>query len=264
MTPSNHWSHYHEKWSRLEPPLRPHPDCVLRAVALLSERDGPVLVLGVTPELTGAFPEVTAVDKSEGMIRGLWSGDGEGRRAVCANWLSLPFGEGEYGAAVGDGSLNALVHPDGYRDLYSELARVLRPRSRVVFRVFRRPDPCESLDAVLDAARAGRIETFHAFKWRFAMALAAASRSASIAVRSIRDRFCEHVPDRDALASSTGWSREIVDTIDVYAGSSEIYSFPSAEELLLSAPPPFERAHFVEVGSYPLADRCPLFVMNRG
>jgi SAM-dependent methyltransferase len=259
---STHWSEYHAKWSRLGPPLRPHANVVAGMQRVLARHSGPTLLLGVTPELADVGASVTAVDRNPGMIRGIWPGDSATRRALTADWLDLPLEPNSFVAAVGDGSLNALTHPDGYQRLHAELARVLKPGARLVLRVFRRPDDCEALTDVCADARAGRIASFHAFKWRFAMALTAKGMSSNIAVKAIHRAFVAEFPDRTELARSTGWDPSDIETIDVYRESDEIYSFPTGSELL-SVPAPFIDAHFEDAGSYELAERCPLLVVDR-
>jgi hypothetical protein len=70
-------------------------------------------------------------------------------------------------------------------------------------------------------------------------------------------------PDRDALSAATGWSREDIDTIDVYANSPDVYSFPTFAQLRETIPDVFGNVRLQACGLYPLAERCPLLVLER-
>jgi SAM-dependent methyltransferase len=259
----NHWLDYHTRWARLRPPLRPDADVVAAVARAFSAHRGDTLLLGVTPELADVAPDVTAVDRSESMIASVWPGDTPRRRAVKADWLALPFEPARFDAAVGDGSLNAVESPHGHATLLGEVARVLRPGGRAVIRVFRRPDPCECVADVIADALGARIATFHGFKWRLAMALAAERLRANLPVIDILAAFERAVPDRDVLAHRAGFAAADIETIDVYRGSREVYSFPSEEELLRVVPPGLVGAELVGAGAYELAERCPLLVLDR-
>jgi hypothetical protein len=49
----------------------------------------------------------------------------------------------------------------------------------------------------------------------------------------------------------------------MYAGSDANYSFASRRQFLEIVPAEFTNARFVDVGSYELAERCPLLVLER-
>lgn len=258
----SHWAAHSARWSLLGSPLRPPPEAVDAVTAALVGHRGPTLLLGVTPELAAVADELTAVERSRTMIEAVWSGDRGQRRAVLGDWLELTAVGGRYVAAVGDGSLNVLPAGD-HRTVFGQLGAVLEPGARIALRTFVGPDEPDSLDDLRDAALAGRAGGFNAFKLRVAMAVAARQeRGVDVAVTEILAAFEAHFPDRDAVVTVTGWDRAVVDTIDGYRESSEVYSFPTAQRLLDAVPPPFVGARFLPSGNYELAERCPVLVAD--
>jgi SAM-dependent methyltransferase len=256
----SHWASFHRRWAHYTPPLRPDADVAAAVRQAIAGHDAQVLLLGVTPEFADAGADVTALDSSELMIGSVWPGDSPHRRAIKGDWLAMSFAAGSFTAAIGDGCLSALAYPDGHRRLYEELERVLRPGGYVVLRLFKMPDRPETVATVLAAARAGEIQKFHAFKWRLAMAMAAASADPNLAVQAILSRFEQEFPDRQNLAALTGWPIEQIDTIDTYRGSQEAYSFATFEQLCRAVPAGFTKPRLVAAGSYELAERCPLLI----
>ena len=95
------------------------------------------------------------------------------------------------------------------------------------------------------------------------MAMSHERAEPNVPVREIRDVFERWFPDRAALAAERAWPRDEIDTIDMYAGSDANYSFASRRQFLEIVPPEFTNARFVDVGSYELAERCPLLVLDR-
>ncbi|MEA2781786.1 MAG: hypothetical protein QOK29_3330 [Rhodospirillaceae bacterium] len=259
---NSHWAEYHHRWSRLTPPLRPNNEVVERIRQILAGHADRVLLLGVTPELVDIGTELVGVDHSEMMIANIWPGDNGRRHAVKGDWLALDFPRDRFSAAMGDGSLNTLTYPAGHRELYGQLLKVVRPGGKFVIRVFMSPDHPEAIAAVCDAAMAGRIRSFHAFKWRLAMAIVAKAADPNIGVQTIRDVFNAAFPDRARLIEAAGWSAEDVDTIDVYQGSSEVYSFPTYDQLRAAVPQSVANLQLVPAGTYELAERCPLVAMD--
>jgi SAM-dependent methyltransferase len=259
----SHWNEYHRRWSRLSAPLRPDADIVRGFENILAGRDGRVLLLGVTPELAHIGKRLSAIDRSAAMIAHIWPGDTERARAQEADWLAPPFADGSFTAIVGDGSLSAVNWPVDYRALFSQAARLLEPGGVAALRLFETPEECETREALKADTLAGRCRSFHAFKWRLAMAAVAQTGDPNIAVAAIRCAFDAMFPDRDALSAATGWSRDDIDTIDVYANSPDVYSFPSFAQLRRTIPDSFAHIRRVGCGSYPLAERCPILAMVR-
>lgn len=260
--PTNHWLSFHERWARLRAPLRPNAEIVAAFKAALGDATGRVLLLGVTPELADLADELVAVDRSQPMIDHVWPGDTARRTSRRGDWLALDFEAGTFDAAIGDGSLNALPFPDGAARLFEQLRIILRPGGRFVCRVFAAPEEAEPIAGLPDAAGRGEIGNFHALKWRIAMALVRKNGAPNLAVQAIRDAFIRWFPDRAALARTTGWTREDIDTIDVYDGSAEVYCFPTRRELLAIVPDGFASVRLIEAGGYPLAERCPLLLLE--
>jgi hypothetical protein len=54
-----------------------------------------------------------------------------------------------------------------------------------------------------------------------------------------------------------------IDTIDVYRGSPEAYSFVTFEQIRQTMPASFTNPRLIATGSYELAERCPLLVLDR-
>src|SRR5262249_31292173 len=153
-----------------------------------------------------------------------------------------PFGAAQFSAAIGDGSFNALSYPGDHRRTYDQLSKVIRPGGMLAFRLFKTPDRGEPIAQVHASARSRKIASFHAYKWRLAMALVAASGDPNICVETIRDAFIQEFPDRPSLSALTGWPIADIDTIDGYKDCAEIYSFPTFEQLRLEIPETFVNA----------------------
>lgn len=261
---ASHWEDFHRRWGRIKAPLRPNAEIVAAFAAAINGHAGRVLLLGVTQELADLGRELIAVDRSAGMIENVWPGDSARRRAQQGDWLDLRFPRGHFSAVIGDGSLSTLPYPAGHRAFYAQLEHILQPGGRFVARTFATPEEGDTVDAVVDRVQAGRIANFHAFKWHLAMAIVSGSGEANVAVTTIRDVFNTNFPNRKALATTTGWSVDDIDTIDVYAGSPDVYSFATLSQLRAAIPQSFKRVYLEAVGTYPLADRCPFLIAELG
>jgi SAM-dependent methyltransferase len=263
LSDPNHWHKFHLVWHRMKPPLRPDAAVVAALRPCIAGRAERVLLLGVTQELADLSDDLTAVDRNQNMIDHIWPGDSATRRALCGDWLNMNFADARFSAVIGDGSLNNMQYPDGHHKLYKQLARVLRPGGRFASRVFATPDPAQSVREVCQDALRGRAGTFHGFKWRLAMSLVAEAGDPNLAVPRILEAFNAHIPDRERLMAATGWPAEDFATIDLYAGSTLFYTFPTRRQLAAVIPSEFGEVSWQEVGDYPLADCCPLLVMEK-
>jgi hypothetical protein len=259
----SHWADHTAGWARLRPPLRPNDEIVDAMAALLVDHRGPTLLLGVTPELASIGPDVTAVERNPGVIANVWPGDTEARRAIAGDWMDVTRDGRTFTAAVGDGSINSVRYAETARRLLRTVAGVLEPGGRIVCRTFVTPEPGETVATVVERARAGGSPNFHAFKWELTMAIVAEDGNADIRVQRILDVFDASFPDRASAVVEADWDPADMATIDIYDGSDEVYSFPTATELLAVVPDELSDVRLVPAGTYELADRCPLFVADR-
>lgn len=268
MHGSDHWERHAIDWRHFGSPLRPSPeDVVWMERALLSATPAPkALMLGVTPELAAMrWPigtRLMAVDRCPAMIRHVWPRDHvpPGAVALRGAWNLLPLVDGVLDVVVGDGIDTLIAFPHEADALFAEVRRVLRPDGLFLLRAFVRPLQGESLDAVHDDLAAGRIGSFHAYKWRLAMALHGALAEGVLPAEIWR-AWRECVPDPAVLVRQTGWPPEAVATIDAYRESPARYSFPTLDELTQAL-----GRHFVvtvpHLPGYELGERCPLFALR--
>ncbi len=259
---NSHWVDFHRRWAQLRPPLRPNLAVVEGFRQAIAGHAARVLLLGVTPELTELGTTLVGVDQSDMMISKIWPGDTARRWVVRADWRKLPFPEGHFSAAIGDGSLNVVTYPNGQRQICEQVSKVVRPGGRFACRLFKTPDHAETVRTVCDAAMNAQIGSFHAFKWRFAMALVAASGDPNIHAAAILEAFNREFPDRAQLVMAGGWPAADIATIDVYQGSAEIYSFPTLAQFQQMLPATLCNLRLLAAGSYELAERCPIVVLD--
>ncbi|MEQ1752756.1 MAG: class I SAM-dependent methyltransferase [Micropepsaceae bacterium] len=258
----SHWQKYHARWSQIHPPLRPNEEVIERLQAIVEPSARAVLLLGVTPELADAFGHVTAVDKNPAMIRNVWPGDTPTKRATEGDWLDLASEQRRFAAVVGDGSLNNVAWPDEISKLLHISMDLLEPGGVFACRLFERPAAAISIAQLQNTVTAKAVTNFHAFKWQIAMHLAA-RRGANVPVIDILQSFNSLCPDREQLSGVTGWSHQSIDTIDVYAGSNIVYSFPDRAEFEQTVPGSALDVTFHNCGNYDLAECCPILSFRK-
>lgn len=258
---ATHWTRHLRHWQLLGPPLRPHAD-VVEHVRTLIGAGSRCLLLGSTVEYAALGSDIISMDASYSMISGLWRSADTSGLAIQSDWTNMPIGSRSITHVLGDGSLNA-VSTSVLAEVLQEAARVLKPEGSLIARVFCRPASAESKDDIKRDVLLGRAGSFHALKWRVAMAGLRDPASSDIAVNAIRDAVIAQYPDRDALCRTTGWSRAEVDTLDVYDGSSVVYNFPTEAAIFALLQRWFAAVEIIRCGSYPLAERCPILVAHR-
>jgi SAM-dependent methyltransferase len=254
----DHWPALARHWARVGPPLRPSPDDLDAFQAALAAHGSAqnLLLLGVTPEIA-SLPHppgtrLTAIDSSWEMIDYVWPRASLPSEftAIEGNWLALPCADHTVDVVLGDGSLSFFHWPDTYGEIARELHRVLRPEGHLVVRVYARPEVPETVDAVRADLDAGRIGSVHALKWRIAMAL-----GANVPVSDVYEVFVDF--GGPALFDRHGWPAQGLATIEGYARSPIVYSFPTVSDVERSLAAQF-RLIDRRQGTYELAERCPV------
>lgn len=220
------------------------------------------LLLGSTVEYAALGSTIISMDASFSMISALWRSADSSGLAIQSDWTNMPIGSRSITHVLGDGSLNA-VSTSALTDVLREVARVLQPEGSLIARVFCRPASAESAGDIARDVQRGQAGSFHALKWRVAMAALRDPASSDIAVSTIRDALVAQYPDRDELCRVTGWDRAEVDTLDVYDGSSVVYNFPTEPAIFALLQRWFATVEIIRCGSYPLAERCPILVARR-
>ena len=259
---TDHWNAMRKHWQLLGSPLRPPREVVETYERELDLARSHVVMLGVTPELTGLGARMTAVDESADMIAGIWPGDTERRQAVQGDWFDLPLPAASVEALIGDGCLSVIGGAEYRRALLSSIARALKTDGRAGIRLYASPEIRDDPQDVRALALACGASTFHDLKWRVAMTAIGNAPDYTIPVTGIRDHFDRLFPDREELSARTGWDLPVIGTIDVYRNSSVIYSFAPAAALVEEASAFFNDVRLASTGSYGLAERCPLLMLR--
>lgn len=272
---STHWRSFAGQWAMLGSPLRPCAEDVRIVEAMLAgETDlfgaaakKRAWLLGVTPEIATAYwPQdvgLFAVERIRAMIDSVWPGDTDSRHAICADWLRAPFADESFDLAIGDGCLTAVGFPGDLSALLASVHRCLRADGCLMLRLFCRPDVAEAPDAVIAALRSGTIGSFHAFKWRLAMAVQGMDDAPDVAVDAVWQIWNAARIDMRALAAARGWPPEQVGTMEFYQGSAARYNFMRYDDTIRH----LQRAGFdlaaTRTGSYELAERCPHILLRK-
>ncbi len=220
------------------------------------------LLLGVTPELADISRDLTAVERSQATINRRWPGDTPNRRAICADWKDVPLPARGFDICVGDGSLNVLSSQAEIAFMLDRLSTLLEPGGQIVIRLYLTPEAGETVDQVFRAASSGEVVSFSAFKFRLAMAMVSERGDPSIRVADIAEAFNRAVSDRMAFSRDTGISRAEIEVIDIYVGSTETYCFTTQSQLVATIPPSLRLVSFIDTGTYELAERCPIAIIE--
>lgn len=267
-----HWRGSAAQWNAFGSPLRPCAEDVRIVAEMLAGEPelfgigARAWLLGVTPEIATAAPlqkmELFAVERVRAMIDFAWPGDTRSRWAICADWLQAPFSDESFDLAIGDGCLTVVGFPDQLSRLLASVHRCLRRDACLMLRLFCRPDVAETPDDVIAALRSGAIGSFHAFKWRLAMAVQGAD-APDVAVDEVWRVWNAARIDAQGLAEARGWPLAEVATIEFYRGSPARYNFMGFGETIMRLREAGFDLAATRNGYYELAERCPHVLLRK-
>ena len=248
----SYWDGLARAYATLGSPLRPAPgeiNAMERAVAVYatSEPDRLLrgLMLGVTADIaTMRWParsSLLAVDLSCEMIRSVWPGDIKGvRRAVCGNWMALPTRPSSCDIAIGDGAMNCVPYPDGFRAVAASVFQALTSEGIFIARCYAQPERKEEPAAVMAMQRSVR---------------------EGVAVDEVYRYWAKYGLHPAAVAERHGWEVEGIRAMELYRDASTVHFFPTLEEQR-----GILREYFDELscstGAYVLGERCPMLVLT--
>ncbi len=270
-----HWRSFAGQYGLLGSPLCPCEEDI-RIIEEMLEAEPEVFgaaakkrvwLLGVTPKIAAArWPheiELIAVERVQAMIDSVWPGDTGSRQAICADWLDAPFPDQSVDLAIGDGCLTAVSFPDELSRLLASIHRCLRCDGYLMLRLFCRPDIAETPDVVIAALQSGAIGSFHAFKWRLAMAVQGMDDAPDVAVDAVWQVWHEARIDMQALAVARGWPPEQVGTIEFYQGSAARYNFMRYDDTIRHLQYVGFDLVATRSGGYELAERCQHVLLRK-
>jgi hypothetical protein len=221
---------------------------------------------GVTPEIAGMrWPpstRLTAIELAADMIQWVWPGDRPGiRRAIREDWIRTPdLLDGPVDLVIGDGCFNTLAFPQQWRAYAEAARRALTPQGCLVMRFYVQLPRRQILDEVLADLRGGRTHGFHVFKFQLAMAMQADAKE-GVRLHDVWELWRSVLPEVEPQLAALGWSREMIETIEVYRGQQTRYWFPTFEEVVGTLAPLF-RLQWASWPDYEMGDRCPVGVFQ--
>jgi hypothetical protein len=131
---------------------------------------------------------------------------------------------------------------------------MLKPGGVFACRMFTRPDKPIELDQLYQESVDPTVN-FSAYRRLLPMYLAEL-HGPVVPVNQISTLFNQLFPDRSQLP----WTAEQLSKIDDYSNSDTTTWFPTRDEILTLFP---KGARFIDVGTYDIADTCPILVFNK-
>ena len=252
---TTHWADRSRNWTQSQPPLRPNQE-IIDYFTSLAPADSNIVLLGVTTEITRAYNNVTAVEREPAMIDNVWLGNTETKRAILENWLTVPLPNNTFDAILGDGSLNMLSGPGQITEFINRAMPWLKPDGKIICRMFTRPDS-PITKARLHSEAKNPTVNFSALRRLIPMYIAD-QNGPVVPVKLIVNLFDQMFPDRTVLP----WTPEQMSAMNAYYKSEASTWFPTRQEILDTLPTDVT-ARFVDVGTYDIADTCPMLIITR-
>ena len=254
---NTHWAARSQHWGKIGPPLVPNQE-VIDAFTASIPTDKKILMLGVTPQIANAYTHVTAVDFSPPMIERVWPGNTETKQAIEADWLTVDLADNQFEGLLGDGSINMVGYPHDIKFLFERSYRWLKPGGTFAMRFFTRYTEPVTKEYLL-AEGLNPTMGFSAYRRLLPMYVAEIDGKSCIHQYRMLEVFDEMFPDRSILK----WNPEHIKSMDSYKGTTTTSWFPSRQEILNFVHPDAKDVHFIDAGTYELADACPILIFTK-
>jgi hypothetical protein len=263
---SKHWNNISKNWKYFGSPLRPHKEDVdyfqtYVFSKFISNQKFNVKIYGVTPEIVNmdwpANSKIVSVEQSLDMIKEFWPGDADNKRkAYMANWLDTLEEDGTFDVVIGDGCFISMSYPSGYKKLSEATVKSLSSEGLFIMRFFIQKDIKESSEEVVKSLLKGEINTFHTFKWRFAMSLQESSLE-GVELNKIYNEWKKLGISPELLMEKFNWSKESINTINLYKDKHNSFTFATLDEILdiLKENYVIDKVKYL---NYEFAERCPI------
>jgi hypothetical protein len=269
----SYWDDIATSFAVLGPPLKPSPEDIQSAEKAVADWSSShpgemlrALLLGVTPEIANMrWPHAStlmAVDNSLGMAKTVWPGNILSTRwVVCGNWFALPRPQSSCEVVIGDGSMNCVRYPDGFRALAQNICQVLRHDGVLHLRCYVQPAAKELPEEIFSDLFEARIPSINHFKFRLSMAMQSSTEQ-GISVHDVYEKWVGSGVDRECLIARTGWEMRAFQSIEMYRGQDAVHTFPTLTELRSVLHEFFDEAA-MSSPAYLLGERCPSFVLRK-
>jgi SAM-dependent methyltransferase len=251
-----HWAERSQHWGKIGPPLQPNQE-VIDAFQQLIAADSNILMLGVTPQIANAYNNVTAVDYSPEMIQNVWPGNTNTKHAHHDNWLTVDIADEQFDGVIGDGSINMVEYPHDIKFMFERAYRWLKPGGVFAMRFFTRPDTPVTREQLI-AEGLNPTMGFSAYR-RLLPIYIAEQQGPCIRSSLMLDLFNELFPDRSVLK----WAPEHIVSIDSYKDTVSTGWYPTRAELLEFVHADAKNVHFVDAGTYEIAETCPILTFTK-
>lgn len=246
-------------WDKLKAPARPTESVVNDFKSLVPE--GPILLLGVTPEIANSYDNVLAVDRDPKMIENVWPGDTNNKMAVNAYWETFLPGK-KFKGVIGDVAVTMLADKNSINSFHKKAFDMLNPGGTVAQRIFHKPSDPITREQLIDMLSKPATINFNAFKWMLFMCYAEETHS-KIKLRNILTLFNQICPVREFAARDTGWSIDDINTIELYKDSDWEVIVMSKKEWLETVPKDAINVKFTYQTDYDLAELCPILSFSK-
>jgi hypothetical protein len=246
-------------WDKLTSPARPSVSDINTYKSIVPE--GPILLLGVTPEIANAYDNVLAVDKDIKMIENVWPGNTETKHAVNSSWESFLPGK-KFNGVLGDCAMTMIGDKKHIVNANLRFFDMLNPGGTMAHRIFHKPKERVTKQHLIDMLSKPATINFNAFKWTMFMYYGE-EVDYRIKVTKLHKLFNEICPIRELASELTGWSMTQINSIDIYENSDWEVSVLSKKEWLETIPKDAIDVKFTYQDDYDLAELCPILSFSK-